>query len=79
VRNDYLALLEQMNHALEEEELQAAVDDGVSKRLKALLSQGAVLQQGDTVEAALEFAHGEFKLNNRPQTLQQLLGIGSGL
>lgn len=79
VRNDYLALLEQMNHALEEKELQAAVDDGVSKRLKALLSQGAVLQQGDTVEAALEFAHGEFKLNNRPQTLQQLLGIGSGL
>lgn len=79
VRNDYLALLEQMNHALEAEELQAAVEDGVHKRLKTLLSQGVVLQQGDTVEAALEFAHGEFKLNNRPQTLPQLLSIGSGL
>lgn len=79
VRSDYLDLLEQMEHEMNEQELQTAVDDGVGKRLKALLSQGIVQKKGDSVEATLDFAHGEIKLNDRPQTLQQLLGIGSAM
>lgn len=79
VRNDYLELLEQMNHELADEELQAAVNDGVDKRLQALLTQGIVQKQGNQVEAALEFSQGSLLINNRPQTLQQLLGIGSAL
>lgn len=79
VRSDYLQLLEQMDRELDEAELQAAVDDGVGKRLKALLSQGVVQKQGESVKASLSFSNGEFKLNDQPQTLQQLLGIGGAL
>lgn len=79
VRSDYLELLEQMDREIDEAELQAAVNDGVGKRLKALLSQAVVQKQGDAVSASLSFSNGEFKLNNQPQTLQQLLGIGGAL
>ena len=79
VRNDYLTLLEQMNHELDEQELQAAVEDGVDKRLQALIEQGVVQQQGEMVETSLDFGQGRFSLNQQPKTLQQLLGIGSVL
>ena len=79
VRSDYLTLLEQLGQEMSEEQLQAAVNDGVVKRMKTLLSQGVVEKRGDALEATLEFSQGSFKLNGRPQPLQHLLGIGGAL
>lgn len=79
VRNDYVELLEQMESEVEEDELQAAVEEGVQKRLEMLIDNGILKQSADGVSATLSFSEGEFKLNEQPQTLQQLLGIGSVL
>ena len=79
VRNDYVQLLEQMGSEVEEEELQAAVEKGVQQRLQMLIDNGVLKQGADGVSATLSFSEGEFKLNEQPQTLQQLLGIGSVL
>ena len=79
VRNDYVQLLEQMGSEVEEEELQAAVEKGVQQRLQMLIDNGVLKQGADGVSATLSFSEGEFKLNEQPQTLQQLLSIGSVL
>ena len=79
VRNDYLELLEQMNHDLEEAELQAAVEDGLEKRLDTLLGQGVFIVEEMQAKAALSFSGGELKLNGQPIALQNLLSIGGAL
>lgn len=79
VRNDYLQLLEQMELDLDESELQASIDAGIEKRLKILLEQGVLQKKGDMLDATLIFSGGAFNLNNRSQSLQQLLGIGSAM
>ena len=79
VRSDYLQLLEQLGHEMEEDQFQAAVNDGVGKRMKALIRQGVVQRRGDMFGAELEFSQGGFKLNGQPQPLQMLMGIGGAL
>lgn len=79
VRSDYLALLEQLGKELDEQELQAAVDDGVSKRLKSLLSFGAIQDRGEKFTTELEFEQGELKLNGQPAELQNLLRMGGAI
>lgn len=79
VRNDYVELLEHMDREIHTEELEAAVDDGVGKRLETLQSNDFVQLQGDTAQATLRFTKGEFLLNDHPRTLQQLLNIGGSL
>ena len=79
VRSDYLALLEQLGNELDEQELQAAVDDGVGKRLKSLLSFGAIQDRGEKFTTELEFEQGELKLNGQPAELQNLLRMGGAI
>ena len=79
VRNDYLELLEQMNHEIDEVQLQAAVEDGLEKRLDALLGQGVFVVDDTQAKAALSFSNGDLKLNGQPIALQTLLSIGGAL
>lgn len=51
----HLQLLEQLGHEMEEAQFQAAVNDGVGKRMKALIRQGVVQRRGDMFGAELEF------------------------
>lgn len=79
VRSDYLALLEQLGNELDETALQAAVDDGISKRLKGLLELQAIESNGDHFSAALEFSPQGLKLNGHVVELQQLLQLGGAI
>lgn len=79
VRSDYLGLLEQLGKELNEEELQAAVEDGVSKRLKGLLSLGALKDAEEKYSTELEFGKGGLKLNGQPAELQNLLQMGGAI
>lgn len=79
VRSDYLELLEELDQAFDEEELQAAVDDGVGKRLKSLQELGALQDDGTTVSAEVELDQGAIKLNGKPTELQNLLQMGGAI
>ena len=79
VRSDYLALLEQLGQELEEQALEAAVQDGLHKRLQSLIELGA-LQESETQYAAeLELEQGELKLNGTPTEMQTLLQLGDAI
>lgn len=79
VRNDYLALLEQLGQSFDEAELQAAVDDGVGKRLKSLLDLGAIQDKGMAFSTNIELKQGELTLNGQPTELRHLLQMGGAI
>lgn len=79
VRSDYLELLEQLGQELDDAALQAAVDDGVRKRLQALLELGVMHREGTAFSAEVELEQGEIKLNGQPQELQNLLQMGGAI
>ena len=79
VRSDYLDLLQQLEQELNEEQLQAAVDDGVDKRLQGLLELGAIKDSGTTFSADLELKQGELTLNGQPSDLRNLLQMGGAI
>lgn len=79
VRSDYLELLEQLNQEFDEEELQTAVNDGVTKRLQGLLELGAIQASDDIFSAEMQLQQGELKLNGQPKDLQSLLQMGGAI
>lgn len=79
VRSDYLELLEQLQQELDEEALQAAIDDGVGKRLKGLLELGAIQDGGSTFSADIELRQGALTLNGQPSELRHLLQMGGAI
>lgn len=79
VRSDYLELLEQLEQEFDEEQLQAAVDDGVGKRLKSLLELGAIKDSGTTFSTDIELNQGELTLNGQPNELRNLLQMGGAI
>lgn len=79
VRSDYLELLERLEQDFNDEELQAAVDDGVAKRLKGLLELGALQDNGEAFSAEVELDRGELKLNGQPSELRNLLQLGGAI
>lgn len=79
VRSDYLELLEELGQTFDEDELQAAVDDGVGKRLQGLQELGALQDDGTTVSAEVELDQGAIKLNGKPTELQNLLQMGGAI
>ena len=79
VRSDYLMLLEQLGQDLDEQDMQAAVEDGVSKRLKGLLELGAIQEDGEHYGAELQLQQGELTLNGKPTELQSLMQLGGAI
>ena len=79
VRSDYLELLEQLEQEFDEQALQAAVDDGVGKRLKGLLELGAIKDGGSSFSADMELNQGELTLNGQPNELRNLLQMGGAI
>ena len=79
VRRDYMELLESLQQELDATQMQAAVEDGVAKRIAHLLELGAMQTQGSNFVTELDFTQGEIRLNKQPQSLQQLLSLGSAL
>lgn len=76
VRSDYMDLLEQMQQEIDEPQLQRAVNDGVSKRLKGLIQWNAVRESADAFSTELELKNGAFTLNGENRDLADLLQIG---
>ena len=79
VRNDYVALLEQMGQPMDETSLGAAIQDGVRKRLQSLISQGAIHPTGNRFTSELTFDGDGFQLNGQPTKLHDLLMLGEAI
>ena len=79
VRSDYLELLAQLEQELDEPQLQRAIDDGTSKRLKSLVQLNAIRESGDTFMTELELKNGELTLNGQTRELTDLLQMGGAI
>lgn len=73
VRSDYIELLEQLEQEMDEPQLQHAVDDGVSKRLKGLIEWNAIRERSDAFTTELELKNGKLTLNGQTRDMADLL------